>query len=939
MSDSKRPLGDSSKDSDYSEDYGPVSVSFGKDKVNKGVLNPLDRLTDASAKSVGVFVVKNKNLSALSPEMNVIFNRKIGSGKVGPEIGPSRNAKEIAQEKAKMEHLGFLTTQAGIDITLNSDESLTINLPPELRTGKKEIEEVEGRLKNLERSIPLVARFARLQGRADIIAATTPLSKEMEYEIQKLDAFIKKSNEEETFSSTYSLIEQDLDNLETALSSLTEKKEEIKEQGNETVSDSKAEENEEEGHENVVTQENISLIKERGELYQSFETLQKALADVLEKVTDDDLFDSLEASQATLLSIKKKLDTTLSEELVTEFKQALGTCITTLEQATTSISNVTKEEPGVSSEATKETEEVPAEEGVADEPLTTKEEADRTQEEIERVAKEEETKKKAKEKEEKDKEEAKKKREGEQKKERLLFEEENKNLVQIETLRDSFLNELTSPLEKEMLVRRFSELNNKKKVIETMFANGEEVNDAAINEYKEEIAAVHEILVAIENRLNALYGLKNKKGVLRSPSSNQKATVTLRTGKKIPAESWQRDQVKQQEIFRSEADVERKRGEEDLLKLHRGMFTRNKEDYIKNYLHKKWVDGDPNKKAAERILEDYHDSLVRTMEAVVFDRKAHERELKEASDSNRKTILGIEIKGLEQQEAEIKKEIDGLKNAPEEIILKSIHGDSVYSANKKEPSKPVTPKDITPRKEPEIRTIPTSSVPENTHTPLEATPPVTRPSEAPQTTTSPEQAKKKFMAVNKLFDTLSVERIKKFGKSWKVFAVVAAALYGAGYFGAAHSKEKEVRGPLTLEQAVSWKDFLKTNEEIQSLKDLVGKDELGFVNFMKKYAPLANLDTNNPSTIEALSTMECVKLLNSPEIVYGLNDEQRQQVCNVVRKLEKLIQATEAGKNMSPTFTHQAFAYTNPKTTITQLYDMAREAVAKAELLEASKKK
>jgi hypothetical protein len=134
-----------------------------------------------------------------------------------------------------------------------------------------------------------------------------------------------------------------------------------------------------------------------------------------------------------------------------------------------------------------------------------------------------------------------------------------------------------------------------------------------------------------------------------------------------------------------------------------------------------------------------------------------------------------------------------------------------------------------------------------------------------------------------------------------VFAVVAAALYGAGYFGAAHSKEKEVRGPLTLEQAVSWKDFLKTNEEIQSLKDLVGKDELGFVNFMKKYAPLANLDTNNPSTIEALSTMECVKLLNSPEIVYGLNDEQRQQVCNVVRKLEKLIQATEAGKNMSPT--------------------------------------
>jgi hypothetical protein len=85
--------------------------------------------------------------------------------------------------------------------------------------------------------------------------------------------------------------------------------------------------------------------------------------------------------------------------------------------------------------------------------------------------------------------------------------------------------------------------------------------------------------------------------------------------------------------------------------------------------------------------------------------------------------------------------------------------------------------------------------------------------------------------------------------------------------------------------------------------------------------------------------MNCDVLFNSPdEVVYGLHEEQRRQVCDIVSKFQIIIRATEEAKRGSSEFTELSKKSLDPSLTVEKLYELARKTIATADGLETSKK-
>lgn len=114
--------------------------------------------------------------------------------------------------------------------------------------------------------------------------------------------------------------------------------------------------------------------------------------------------------------------------------------------------------------------------------------------------------------------------------------------------------------------------------------------------------------------------------------------------------------------------------------------------------------------------------------------------------------------------------------------------------------------------------------------------------------------------------------------------------------------------------------------------------KMSFVDFMKKYAPTLNMDPNNPSTIQTVADMNCYILLNSTDdIVYGLHEEQRRQLCDVISNWRTVIRATEEAKLGSSEFTELSKKPLDPSLTVEKLYELARKTIATADGLENTK--
>jgi hypothetical protein len=66
------------------------------------------------------------------------------------------------------------------------------------------------------------------------------------------------------------------------------------------------------------------------------------------------------------------------------------------------------------------------------------------------------------------------------------------------------------------------------------------------------------------------------------------------------------------------------------------------------------------------------------------------------------------------------------------------------------------------------------------------------------------------------------------------------------------------------------------------------------------------------------------------ETIYGLNQDQRIEICNLLRQEEKILQATESHKKMKADFTQTMYTYTNELMTVRGLFEEARKAAEQA---------
>lgn len=917
MSDTTRPLDDYSRTTDrYREDLMTLSVD--------DIAHPLARINQPRVP--GVFHVHKKNtIPAISPQMS--DRLKLGSDtkkpKVGVEVGYGPNRKEVIEMNQKLQRLGLLTSQAGIGIDTDASGKIVVEIPPEFQSNKEDLTAEHARTEVLRQRIPLITRFARLEERAKILKKST-LAKDKKDTLDDITTSLQWLHTE-PFKDDPAKSKDMIVSLATLENNIQEGEESLA-----TENSFKVHQLEET---NRKQREIISITRELPDLYVSFEKLQGEIKEILPRISDALARKEIESMTNRLLSLKQDIQSSPTKELVGEFKKTLNDHITLIGEITTEIN------AAVAKAIVKKAEEA-AQLSIQNAVIIPK-------------------------KLEKD----------EREKIHSLLVEENEMLATLENKRDSFFEELTSELEKDMLIRRFTQLKNTKKETEKALSAGDHSANALITEYKQENASVDKILSMIQGRLTALYtrALYPSPTSASSLNSPQKKDIVLRT-------PLQRNKAPFIKEIKSLRDITETREATTIFKLHENLFgitDERHQEYLKLYLHKKWVNGDPNKEASEKVIEKYLTSLDRKKEALTFEIQGYEKEIAAAKDTNRKNILLIEAEGVKKELLILAQEINKLEKISNDTILRHKEEGSKSSSFIKtrqmySPSSDASTFDVGKRREDLTRkekgqfdaavksrkiegeetmsdeeldskrkevSLATDKIVHSHHTGMIS--PATGDTSMP----NQEKIKIKSQKVNKLHEILMTLRATKYGnKNWQAYAaatVIALSGSGIGYIGARayDTREKSEKPYQTLKQAISWKDFPEVELFKSFIEDLSGNNKMNFIDFMKKHAPLLNIDQNNPSTIQTIATINCETLLNSPdETVYGLHEDQRRQACAIVSTFETIIRATDEAKRGSSQFTELSKKTLDPSLTVEKLYDLVKKTIATADGLETYKK-
>jgi len=186
-----------------------------------------------------------------------------------------------------------------------------------------------------------------------------------------------------------------------------------------------------------------------------------------------------------------------------------------------------------------------------------------------------------------------------------------KGLEEQKQKRDLLLREITSTLEREMIVRHFNVLQEQKqKVEEALRVKNREVTQKELGEFIAKIRVVSDILTEIENTRNRIYGGK----VMRSVTTP--GAKVLRKGfkddpKKVTTmEEWQVEQATKVAQKNQEDSAARTADQELLKRRHEEMLEENKDAYIDMYAHKEVVTDDPHTQAAAETLETHKQNLL-----------------------------------------------------------------------------------------------------------------------------------------------------------------------------------------------------------------------------------------------------------------------------------------------------------------------------------------
>jgi hypothetical protein len=487
---------------------------------------------------------------------------------------------------------------------------------------------------------------------------------------------------------------------------------------------------------------------------------------------------------------------------------------------------------------------------------------------------------------------------------------------------------------------------------------------------QEEKLAIHENIASISTQ--TAYPSEELRKTLRSPaSSRDRRVITLKqkTGENktheertIPVADWkerERTVVFHKEKVEAKKKVFRAQGG-SLLRIHKNMFAKNPKKYMEVYGTKTdWVERDLNKQAhlnapkeylaelAEKKLELRHEAAKLHVEILNQDKEdvklIHQINSLNSEIEQTENLMSeasaaiLSTKQTTKTEPEHNKTLAELKEmyspATEKIRTQKPKSGlfGFFNKDKKENLRETSQKNTSVSKEISISTQGMTTgqerAPEQTHATFNTT--TSQETQKEQSVSSlenstPEAKKIRTERVATLFDKI----IKNKGNNLKKL-IVAFGLVVGTEANVHFASQKNIAK--TLEQVTSWKDYFQTSEEREFLKDFMGTQELGFEGILKKYAPSIKIDTANPSVLASISEAECVKLLNSPvETIYGLNQDQRIEICNLLRQEEKILQATESHKKMKADFTQTMYTYTNELMTVRGLFEEARKAAEQA---------
>ncbi|MBP6888211.1 MAG: hypothetical protein KBC21_00765 [Candidatus Pacebacteria bacterium] len=172
--------------------------------------------------------------------------------------------------------------------------------------------------------------------------------------------------------------------------------------------------------------------------------------------------------------------------------------------------------------------------------------------------------------------------------------------------------------------------------------------------------------------------------------------------------------------------------------------------------------------------------------------------------------------------------------------------------------------------------------------------------------------------------------VGKFAKSWKTWLSIGAFIAGTMGPGLATAQADPTRPVTTIEQVISWKDFLGGLDERERgdmqkfVEDLSGPQKLDYENFIKKYAKTLNLDDNKESKKSELNAINVAELLNGASTGIYSDPEIRTELSRIAMYLQKINQMIDDHKMGKHSYQKRVYVYTAETLSFKGLFDFVQ---------------
>lgn len=569
------------------------------------------------------------------------------------------------------------------------------------------------------------------------------------------------------------------------------------------------------------------------------------------------------------------------------------------------------------------------------------------------------------------------------------FEISEKLYAECIALKNSLFSGIKSEGERQVLTSKIVLLEKQREEIKKAKEKSEDIS-ALVEIYEEDVHNLKTIIAGLDQHIKDFYMTNGSGGSQAIRTNPQKVKTVLRAGRtpQSISEYQTEEEGRRQRVEKTE-DIKKIQSQDELFRLHRDNFYKNKKRYKEIYLHKAWEKEDPNKDAVSRVFAEYLGEIegkIRQEESSIQD---IEEELGRVdTDATDIYILQTKLNDAKTKIEDLQREFYDFSGV-REIDTRDLSNKASALDNYRQTYSPANDssvddlgkdrktlnfadkiaydtarrsrqlpgeKNMSDREFEEKRTeaSPLSNKTTPSHykgmvtpgagdlsaphaTPFEEEPKEhisaeEAPQDHPEVRRSSEETVKKQKAVDTLFTT----RIKNMTR-WEQIAtaVYAAAAVGLGAGGVLvgnkllHQQTSNEK-PKTLGEAVSWRDFFN-QQELNLIAVLLNTKEYDFYSFIQKASPETTIIRGNAATLTKVSKMIPYELLNYEGAVYGISNEERKDLCGIVNLLGRIIIKSDQYHSYSSS----SSIYMHDKNeTLEELFEKAKKAATGADSVE-----